>query len=299
MNCGFWRRLAPVLLLAAMAPVAAQDGGWQPWVSVSPVYSGKADIDGGGDTNSWAVLVRGGLDRSFGAGHRVGVSLAYDYTDYSFDNPKAFGGVAPWGAVRRYGVSVPLSFNLGDGWMLGVVPSVDWIHETGADEGESMEYGALVSAMRVFADGNRIGLGVGAYSRLEKTSFFPVILVDWKLSDRWRLVNPLPVGPTGGAGLELDYRFDNGWNLGFGAAYRSSRFRLSETGPVPDGIGEERGVPVFLRASTDLAKGVALRLYAGVLTGEELRLESSSGDLLRKVDVDPSLLLGLTIIARH
>jgi hypothetical protein len=293
-----YRRLAPLLLLAALTPVAAQDN-WQPWASVSPVYVGKSDIDGGGDYSSWGALVRAGIDGGFGAGHRVGVTLTYDYLDYSFNNPAAFGGVAPWGAVRRYGVSVPLGFNMGNGWLLGVAPSVDWIHETGADQGESLEYGALLTAMRVYANGNRLGLGVGVFSRLEETSVIPLLLIDWQISDRWRLVNPLPAGPTGGAGLELDYRFDNGWNVGLGAAYRTLRFRLSETGPVPDGIGEERGVPVFLRASTDLAKGVALRLYAGVVTGAELRVETPSGDSLRKVDADPSLLLGLTISARH
>lgn len=294
-----WRRLAPLLLCAAMSPVAAQDGGWQPYVSLTPLYSGKADLDGGGNYSAWGALVRAGVDGGFGAGNRVGVAFTYDYLDYSFDNPAAFGGVAPWGAVRRYGVAVPLGFNLGQGWVLGIAPSVDWMSETGADQGESLQYGALVSAMRFFPDGNRLGLGVAAYSRLEKTSVFPILIVDWKLGDRWRLVNPLPAGPTGGAGLELDYRLDNGWNLGLGAAYRTLRFRLSETGPVADGIGEESGVPVFLRASTELAKGVALRLYAGMVTGSELRVETASGALLRKVDADPSLLLGVTISARH
>jgi len=299
MNFGFWRRLAPVLLLAAMAPVAAQDGGWRPWASLSPVYSGSSDIDGGGDVSSWGVVVRGGADRSFGAGHRVGFAVTYDYADYSFDNPKAFGGVAPWGAVRRYGVAVPLAFNLGDGWMLGASPSVDWLGETGADQGESLSYGALLSAMRVFADGNRIGFGAGVYRRLEETSVFPVLLIDWRLADRWRLINPLPTGPFGGAGLELDYLMDSGWSLGLGAAYRNLRFRLSETGPVPNGIGEERGVPVFLRASKRLDQGITLRLYAGVVTGGELRVESPSGSVLRQVDVDPALVLGLTITSRH
>lgn len=298
MKVGLRRCLAPVFLLATMAPVAAQDGGWRPWASLSPVYSGTSDIDGGGDVSSWGVVVRGGADRNFGAGHRVGFAVTYDYADYSFDQPKAFGGVAPWGAVRRYGVAVPLAFNLGNGWLLGASPSVDWLGETGADQGESLSYGALLSAMRVFADGNRIGFGAGVYRRIEETSVFPVLLIDWRLADRWRLVNPLPTGPFGGAGLELDYEFDNGWNLGLGAAYRSLRFRLSETGPVPNGIGEERGVPVFLRASKSFDQGFTLRLYAGVVTGGELRVESPSGSVLRQVDFDPAPLVGVTFSAR-
>jgi hypothetical protein len=111
-------------------------------------------------------------------------------------------------------------------------------------------------------------------------------------------VNPLPAGPTGPAGLELDYRLDGGWNLGLGAAWRTTRFRLSATGPVPDGIGEERGMPVFLRLTRSLAERTTLHLYAGVVTAGQLRVEDSSGNALREVDFDPSLLLGATLTAR-
>jgi hypothetical protein len=200
--------------------------------------------------------------------------------------------------VRRYGVAAPLTFNVGQGWFLGVIPSADWIHENGADEGESITWGGIASATRFFADGNRIGIGVGVFQRLEKTSVFPLLLIDWKLSDRWRLVNPLPAGPTGPAGLELDYRFDGGWSVGLGGAWRTTRFRLSESGPVANGIGEERGFPVFLRATRSFGERMSLNLYAGVVTAGQLRVEDASGTRLREVDVDPAPLLALTFSAR-
>ena len=43
---GFWRRLAPVLLLATMAPVAAQDGGW---LARDPAGNVAARLPGRGD----------------------------------------------------------------------------------------------------------------------------------------------------------------------------------------------------------------------------------------------------------
>jgi hypothetical protein len=295
-----WRSAVLALLFVSGAAAAqSQGGGWQPFVSVTPIYLGNSGMDGGGDYSAWGAFVRAGVDGSIGSGNRAGIAVNYDYTDYSFSNPVAFGGVAPWNTVLRYGVAAPLAFQLGQGWFLGVVPSIDWIHETGADEGDSINWGGFLSATRFFADGNRLGLGVGVFQRIEKTSVFPLLVIDWKLGDRWRLVNPLQAGPTGPAGLELEYRLDGGWSLGFGAAYRTTRFRLSDSGPVPNGIGEERGIPVFLRATTSVAPGVSVNLYAGVVTGGQLRVESPSGDTLRQVDVDPSLLLGLTISARH
>jgi hypothetical protein len=284
--------------VAAAGPAAAQATGWQPFASVTPVYEGKGDLDQGGDFSAWGVLLRGGASRDLGGGSSVGVTLSYDYLDYSFSNPAAFGDVAPWNIVQRYGVAVPLAFAVGDGWTIGLTPSVDWFKENGADSGESIAWGAIVSATKRFADGNRIGLGVGVYDRIEETSAFPFLIVDWRFSDRWRLINPLAAGPTGPAGLELDYRFDNSWTLGLGGAWRKSRFRLSESGPVPNGVGEERGLPVFLRATRTLGAQAALHLYAGFVTNGELRVEDPSGNLLRSEDFDPAPFFAATFTAR-
>jgi hypothetical protein len=244
------------------------------------------------------VIASGGAARDLGGGNSVGVTLNYTYADYSFSNPAAFGGVAPWNVWQRYGVAVPLSFGLRDGWSLGVIPSVDWYRENGADTGESLVWGGIVSATKRFADGNRLGLGVGVYSHIEKTTAFPFLIVDWRLGDRWRIINPVAAGPTGPAGLELDYRFSPEWALGIGAAYRVTRFRLSETGPVPNGVGEERGMPVFLRATRDFGGQTSLHLYAGVLAAGELRVYNSSGDRLRSDDFDPAPFVGATFTVR-
>ena len=290
--------LSLAVLLAAAAPAHAQDPGWRTFVSVTPAYQGKADLDGGGDYSAWTANVRAGVSRGFGDGHRAGVTFKYDYTDYSFSNPARFGGVAPWSVVQDYGVAVPLVFGMGNGWSLGFTPSVDWIRENGADAGDSLVWGAVFSAAKRFGDGNLIGLGFGAYDRIEKTAVYPLLLVDWRFSERWRLVNPLPAGPAGPAGLELDYRFDNAWSLGLGATWRTNRFRLSDSGPVPNGVGEERGAPVFLRATHDFGGGTTLHLYAGVVMGGRLRVEDAGGNVVRSVDFDPAPLFGATLSAR-
>ena len=232
------RRVATLFAVFALGVGAAQaqEPGWRPFVSLTPAYEGKGDLDQGGDFSVSRAIVRGGVTGQAAPGVGAGVTLSYDYNDYSFSNPAAFGGVAPWNIVQRIGVAVPLSFELRDGWSVGVAPSVDWFRENGADTGDSLSWGAIVSATRRFADGNRLGFGVGVYDRIEKTSAFPFLIVDWRLSDRWRLVNPLAAGPVGGAGLELDYLLGGGWEIGVGGAFRSLRFRLSESGPVPNGV---------------------------------------------------------------
>jgi hypothetical protein len=278
-------------------PIAPGASGVTPFVSVTPLWQGRAGLDGGGNFSAWGAYLRAGATTTFGDRNIGGAVLNYDYSDYSFSGSNAFGG-APWSVVQRVGASFPLVFRGGDGWAFGVTPSVDWFRENGANWGDSLTYGAIVTAAKSFAPDKRIGLGVAGFYRLEDTTFFPLLVVDWRFAERWRLLNPLPAGPTGPAGLELDYKLTEDWALGFGAAWRSVRFRLSESGPTPNGVGEERGVPLFLRASRNFGPQSSLYLYAGAIVGGKLRVEDSSGNELREVSFNPQPLLGATFAYR-
>lgn len=295
------RRARSTLLTLAVVTAGAaqaQEMRWQPFLSVTPVYQGKGDLDGGGHYSATSAMVRVGAAGDLGRGNRAGVTLNYDYTDYSFSSPPGFGNAAPWSTVQRYGVSALLSFGLDDGWSVGFAPSFDWFRENGADLGDAFTWGGIVSATKRFGNGNRLGFGMGAFDRIEESSVFPFLLVDWRIGDRWRLMNPLPAGPTGPAGLELEYRFDSGWNVGLGAAWRNARFRLSNSGAVPNGIGEERSVPVFLRATRTLGEQTSLNLYAGLVNAGQLRVEDSSGRTLSRVDFETAPLFGANFSAR-
>jgi hypothetical protein len=296
---GRMRRLVLAVLFGAgfAAAAHAQDAGRQSFISVSPVFE-EGDLDSGGSFDVGGAIVRAGTSTGFGDGHRAGITLNYDYFDYSFDNPTAFNGVAPWNILQRYGFSIPLSFALRDGWSVGVVPSFDWFKENGASTSDALAWGATFSAVKRFAGGNVLGLGVAAFDRIEETSIFPFPIVNWRFNERWRLINPLAAGPTGPAGLELDYLLDNGWELGVGAAWRRARYRLSEGGPVANGVGQISGLPVYLRASREFAKTYTFSLYGGVVAGGELRVEDSSGNLVREEDFDISPIVGFNVTAR-
>jgi hypothetical protein len=301
MNLNFFRSstlsLLGALLVLAGSVHGAETSNWQPFVSVTPVYQGNGDLENGGHFNMSGAIMRGGVSYDLGGGSRAGVTLNYDYLDYSFSNSSAFGQ-APWGNVQRYGVAVPLSFALNDGWSVRFAPSADWFKENGADTGDSLVWGATLSGTKQFDGGNRLGVGVGVFSQIEKTSVFPFLVVDWRLGDHWRLVNPLATGPTGPAGLELEYRFDGGWAASVGAAYRVLRFRLSDTGQVSNGVGQETGVPVFLRLTRNFTDQMALHIYGGVVVGGELRVENSSGDMVREENFDPAPIVGLSFVGR-
>jgi len=291
-----WLTLA-VSAGVAQAQTQAQASSWRSFVSVSPVFE-EADLDSGGDVSVGGAILRLGTSTGFGNGHRAGVTLNYDYFDYSFDNPTAFGDVAPWKILQRYGFSAPLSFALQDGWSVGVSPSMDWFRENGASTSDALVWGATMTAAKRFDDGNVLGVGLAAYSGIEENVFFPFPIVNWRFSPRWSLVNPLAAGPTGPAGLELDYLSDSGWKFGMGLTYRQARYRLSQKGPVPNGVGEFSGVPIYLRASRQFADTYTINLYVGAVAGGELRVESPSGRVLVKEDLDLGPIIGANLTVR-
>jgi hypothetical protein len=292
------RPLAVAMTAACLASAAqAQAPAARSFVSVSPVFE-EADLDQGGDFSVGGVILRAGTSAGFGEGHRIGLTLNYDYFDYSFDDPVAFGGVAPWKVVQRYGFAVPLSFALQDGWSVGVSPQVDWFRENGAKTSDALVWGATATAVKRFDGGNLLGLGLAAFSGIEEDKFFPFPIVSWQFAPRWRLVNPLAAGPTGPAGLELDYLADGGWTIGVGAAWRSTRYRLSQSGPVANGVGEISGAPVFLRVSRDFEGAYTLNLYAGFVAGGQIRIEDSSGRRLVEEDFDASPIVGANLTLR-
>jgi len=285
----------------ANAQTAAEPGRGsttRAFVSVTPVAQLPAGLDAGGDMSAAGVLTRFGFTSALTPSLGAGLAFAYDYNDYDFSGAGLLASGGPWNVVQRVGLSAPLVFRGGPQWSFGVTPSVDAFGENGAEWSESLSYGATVFATREFGERRRLGFGVGVYQRPEQTVAFPFLAVDWALSERLRLTNPLTAGPTGPAGLELRYRFDGGWEGGIGAAYRSYRFRLAQDGPVPNGIGEEDGVPLFLRVSRSLGPAFSLDLYAGAILGGKLKVEDSSGTQVASSDFASAPLLGLTFSAR-
>lgn len=300
-------RLLPCLGLAGLLAASAvpqsafaQSAGQPPtsrWFSSATAgawYQDDADLDGGGDYRTSGFFLRGGVSTIVGDGHRSGLTFNYDYTDYRFSSPTAFGGTAPWDNTHRIGFGVPLVLQGEDGWNYLVTPSADLSMEDGADSGEAFEYGLAFAVVKHFEPDRRIGLGIGIFDRLEDISFFPFIVVDWRLTEQLRVVNPRAPGLTGGAGLELSYRVDSDWTIGAGGTYSSMRFRLSEDGPFPNGIGEERGVVAFIHADRRFGR-FQLNVHAGVMLGGRLEVENADGDTLVKEDFDPAPIIGASL----
>ncbi|MGE5154497.1 MAG: DUF6268 family outer membrane beta-barrel protein [Bdellovibrio bacteriovorus] len=283
-----------VLSSAASAQPATADYRY----TITPIYQMDGDLESGGEARYGGLLLALGRSWSLDNRSTLGFGLDFGHLDWRFDNPTGFGGVAPWDQVDRLGLSVPFTYATGGGWSLGVTPTVEYSGEAGARFSDSLEYGALLSMVKPLREGLTLGLGFGVYQRIEETSVFPILIVNWRINDRLRLSNPAPAGPNGPAGLELSYALGSGWELGIGGAYRSNRYRLDQDGPFPGGVGEYRRVPILARLGHRFSDALSLSLYAGVSVGSQLRVEDADGRGLYTEDLDPSATFGLSLAGR-
>jgi len=266
--------------------------------SASTVYQFNAPVDGGGKLN--VARYNSSLDMSSRVNKdlRLGLGLAYEYDEYDFSGLTKFPVARPWSGVNRFGISFPVNYSFSDNWRLFVSPSVQWSGESGAEWDDALSYGAVAGISYKIRPDAIIGLGAGVYSNIEDTTVFPYITVNWQMTERLRLINPFRTSPAGPAGLELAYTIDKYWETGLGAAYRSYRFRLEEDGPIPNGIGEHKTIPVFSRISYKFTPTVHIDVYGGASFVNKIRIEDRDGDELFSTKADITPLIGLTFMAR-
>lgn len=296
-------RVAAALLAAVLATPALA----QPRVPVgTTAFSGgltafaqfEADLDGGGGVEVAGAFATATAYRQFTPTLGVGLGLRYDVEDWTFSGTGAALGPSPWGTVHRPGLAVPIVWQATPDTTVSATPTVQWAYERGASTGDALSAGALFAAARRFSPDLSLGLGVGVFDDLEETRAFPFLIVDWKIDERWRLGNPFRASPTGGAGLELAYRASDAWEFAAGGTWRSERFRLDRDGAVPGGIGESRGIPLFVRASWLASRDVRLDVLAGAAVAGKLTLMDRDGNDIASDDYDPAPFLGLTLRTR-
>jgi len=236
-------------------------------------------LSSGGSFNWQDAAANVNVTKQFTDQVAAGVNLRYNYQNWKWSGPTAFNGRGPWSSIETPALGLSFYYSPTPEWRLGFVPTVEWSGESGAGTGGTATYGAVMSAARRFSKDLTLGLGAGVFRQIDQTKVFPYLIVNWNITDRLRLSNPLPAGPSGGAGLELSYALTEKWTLAGGGAYRSYRFRLNDTGPVPGGIGQNKFIPFFGRLSYQIAPSTRVDLYAAATVGGNLSVVDSNGNM--------------------
>jgi hypothetical protein len=264
-------------------------------LSASAIHQFDTNLDRGGDFLVNRYMVRFNWNKKLSDTLDVGISLNYDLHDYSFSEDTSFGQLKTWDNLQSIGFGTRIMYKIDKDWRLVIIPSIGYSGEAGADWGESLIYGGILSAGYRVSPDLMIGAGVGIFSRLEEVSFFPMIVINWEITDQLRLSNPFSGGPTGPAGLELSYALDQKWEIAFGGAYRSLRFRLNDEGNSFNGIFQEKAVPVWGRVTLRSVSHVKIDLNAGAFLSGKLKIEDHEGHEISEDQYDAAPFIAVTV----
>ena len=261
----------------------------------SPFYVPKTHVSGGGNLTLTTVMTELKAAAQVSEKTNLGLGLSYEFNDYNFTPLTGFAVSDPWNKIHMVGISGRVRYAINPTWSLFVATSGQYSGEEGAQFGRSLLYGGSAGAAYSPSPTFTIGFAVGAFYRLENSAVFPTIIINWKITDKFQLRNPLPISAAGPAGLELGYTMGSGWELSLGGGYRSRRFRLSDSGPVPGGVGQTNALIGYLNLSRQLGKNVSMSVYGGAAFAGSIRVEDRTGERIDSTSYNTAPIMGLIL----
>ncbi len=279
------------LLLATLScSVLARPPAPPPWtLDLYGIQMQSGELAEDGDFDDSELGLQLGYRTRLGPNWMLGARVNYDYRRFDFDRTALFDGTLPqWSYRQRVGLGFNAIHRLNARWSLMLAPRVQWSAAEDASLADGFSYGVLAGGLAKINPDLQLGIGLSYLHEVKETTFFPILLVKWQISERWKLDNPFEPGFSGGAGLELSYRWNPHYELAFGAAYRSDRF------VVEQGAVETRAPLAFLRWSYFPKGDWDLSVLLGYRFSGEMQWDPT-GSARREQNLDPRLGAGASI----
>ena len=288
-------KLSLVAFSMQFSAIAVADGpppgaasGWRTTLTAAYVGQGKSDLENNGDFSVNRGILKFESARRVGQKWFTGISLGYEEDKYDFSN----SAIKPlWGDIRTFQLGVSMRYIASDKWTLFGLPILRYTTEKGVDLDEGRELGLLAGASYRFSDKLTLGPGLGLFSGIGgEEDIFPILLVNWKMTDSLSLETGRGTAASRGPGLALKWKPSTQWEFGLAARYEKTRFRLADK---LGNIGQDKSVPVVLTANWKYKRSFTLTALAGMETSGSLSLEDRDGNQLYKSSYDTAPLAGL------
>lgn len=259
-------------------------------------YQTRSDVDGGGDFSVNRFSTSGGAVLMLSDNLVLNFNLGFERHEFRFSSITRMGG-EPWENINIASAQVALGLHLNENWSFYGTPLVSFAAEDSADLVDAFTGGFAVGFNYQVDDKFNIGFGLGVMSQLEDSvSVFPIIRFNWEIADQWTLrTGSFTLGVQGGAGIELEFRPIENLAVAAGAQYHVRRFRLDDEQIAPEGVGEERGLPVYLRVTWMACDNFTVSGFGGVVLGGRLELNDEDGDKITEKSYDPAMVFGARI----
>ena len=263
-------------------------------------YQPSTDLDGtpGGFSVSRGFLSVSG-DYRFATRGSVGLSFGGGVTEYDFDADTGLAAGDPWSRIEDYRISVPISFSVGSRAQAFLAPSVRWNAESDANLDDGRTFGAFAGIAWRLGDRLTLGPGLGVFEELSGgTNVFPILIIDWAITERLSFSTGSGLAATQGPGLSLNYAVNDAWSVGIAGRYESVEFRLDDKGIAPGGIGRDEVFPLVATAVWSPNPAVRLSAFAGVEIGGELSLLDENERTIDESDYETAPIFGGTFSVR-
>jgi hypothetical protein len=268
--------------------------GWSTYIQGGALHQFDADMDDGSRFSVNRYFVQGGVSYAVDPRKSVSLSLGYGMDNYDFSGNGSFTLLDPWENVHSMRLSAPVRWGIDRQWTLFFVPTVRTASESGASFSDSVFGGGFAGFTYRINDRLTIGPGIGALRQIEDSSVFPILLIQWKITDELTLQTGRGLAATQGPGLMLNWAPNRTWSFEISGRYEKLRFRLDDDGPAPRGIGDDRAFPLLLGITYNFNQDAQVSLMGGVDLGGKLRLEDENGNLITEENHDPVPVLGMS-----
>ncbi len=252
-------------------------------------FAAETDIDGAGTVS----IARLGptLSARYAGGDAwfVDVSVGAEFSLYDFKGATGIVGSGdPAGDFAEYIVNARYTAQINDDWWWFVGGEASWAGEDSENLGDGFIGRGDVGATYSVNQNLRIGLVVVVRSRIEDDAYiYPLPIINWQINDRWSLA-------TADDGLRLRFEAWDDWTIFAGAGWESREYRLSDTGPIPDGVLRDDRIPVVLGVIWMPNEHIEIEATAGVMAWNQYEFLDSTGATIAEPDGDASLMAGLS-----
>ena len=213
----------------------------------------------------------------------------YQRDNFSFD-----GIQSPWTNINTTYFDAALQYQLTPQWQVFGGGQARWAAEEGASLGDGFEGGGAVGAVYAFSSDFVIGGGVGVRSQIEDDLLiYPIIVLDWNITDRLSFSTRLTTGWSNQSGAELVYEVEPTIDVGMSLTFDYQRFRLGDDAPTPGGAGVTEALPLTAFISVDVCPNLSLTAFVGATVYGRLKTTDSAGNDVWARNHDPAPVLGL------
>ncbi len=297
--------LVSASLLMSAELHAADEGRRQfgPWVwGIEVAALHQADTDLSGSEGSFGVnryFVQPSVAYMWDRRNMISLAIGLGASDYDFASGTTIDGQQPWGRIHDYRISVPIRFSPTESTDAIIIPSVRTNAESGASLNDGRTEGLLAGIGWRVSETLLIGPGFGWFTELGGGSeAFPIIVIDWAITDKLSLGTGGGLAASQGPGLTLEYRPNNKWKLGLTGRYENIRFALDHDASSPARYGEDKSLPLALSVQYTLWPMTTLGAFVGGEFEGKLSVDDGNAHTIASSEYETAGFIGMVFRSR-